>query len=75
MKAIIKGLLYDTDTAVEIYRDRAKSRVYYMTANENFFVLYSTGEINPTSEENIKELLGVNDITTYIALFGEPKEA
>ena len=75
MKSIINGLLYDTDISELIYMDKYKERIYYKTSNNNYFVLYGTGEIVPTIEDNIKDILGKNDIEKYIKLFGEVKEA
>lgn len=75
MKSIINGLLYDTDISELIYMDKYKGRIYYKTPNNNYFVLYGTGEIVPTIEDNVKDILGKNDIEKYIELFGKVKEA
>lgn len=75
MKTIVNGFLYDTEISEMIYIDIYKSRTYFRTPNDNYFVFYRTGEIVPTSEKNIKDILGKNDISKYIELFGEPKEA
>jgi hypothetical protein len=75
MKKIIHGYLYDTDTATIIYEDKPKRRTYYMTENRHYFVVYRTKEFGVKTEEDIKELLGNNDVDKYIELFGDVEEA
>lgn len=75
MQKIVNGLLYDTEVSEVIYFDEARTRRWYLTPNGNYFILYGTGEIHPTTEENVKAVLGEHDIAKYIELFGEPQEA
>lgn len=75
MQRVINGLLYDTDTSTVIHIEEDTKRRLYHTPNNNFFMLYPTGEIVPKSEENVKEYLGKYNVKKYIELFGEPQEA
>lgn len=75
MKRIVNGLLYDTNNALEIYRDKKRNKIWYQTEKGNYFTVYGTGEIVPVEENAVKEFLGKNDIRAYIKLFGEVEEA
>ena len=75
MQRVINGLLYDTNTAVVVHIEEDTKRVLYHTANNNFFMLYPTGEIVPKTGYSVKEYLGKLNVKKYIELFGEPKEA
>lgn len=74
MKQVIDGLLYDTDTATEIYCEVEKRTRYYKTVNNRFFVVYGNNEMQVVSEEFVKSILGKKDIDKYIEVFGEPME-
>lgn len=75
MQRVINNLLYDTDTATAIHAEEDTKRILYQTPNNNFFMLYPTGEIIPKSEESTKDYLGKKNVPKYIELFGEPQEA
>lgn len=75
MRRIVNGLLYDTNSAEEIYRDERRNKAWYKTPKGNYFTFYGTGEIVPVTEDAVKEFLGKNDIRAYIKLFGEVEEA
>lgn len=75
MQRVIDGLLYDTKTATEIHVEQITKRRLYQTPNNNFFMLYPTGEIVPKSVESTKEYLGKYNVPKYIQLFGNPEEA
>ena len=74
MKQIINGVLYDTETATEIYVDEEKRRRWYRTNNGHFFVFYPNGEIAVVEEQVVKDFLGKKDADTYISLWGVPQE-
>ena len=77
MKKIIKGVLYDTDTAELIYTYDSfrKRKMYYRTKKGNYFCVYSNKDIVPMSEDEFKEFLGEVDPDKYIELFGMPEVA
>lgn len=75
MQRIINGLLYDTKTATVVHIDESNNRILYVTANNNFFMLFPNGEIVPKTEQSAKDYLGKHDVVKYIELFGEPEEA
>lgn len=75
MKRIIDNLLYDTDTATLINTEKENNRKLYKTPNNNFFMLYPTGEIKPKTENSVRDYLGIRNVEKYIELFGEPEEA
>lgn len=75
MKVIIKGKMYDTDKSELIYTDKFRMRRYYMTQHRNFFVVYGNGKAAPKTEDDIKLLLGANDVEKYLELFEAPEEA
>ena len=75
MQKIIDGLLYDTDTATEIYVDAKTNRKYYRTEKGNFFCLFSNQEIRPISEKSMKDYLGEVSVETYIEVFEMPELA
>ena len=75
MKRIVDGKLYNTDTADLIYTDYSSKRRYYKTQKGAFFVLYATGEIQPRTEDSMRDFLGSVDIEKYIEVFGEVEEA
>lgn len=72
MQRVINGLLYDTKTATVIHIEEDTRRMLYQTPNNNFFMLYSNGEITPKTEDATKEYLGKHNVEKYIELFGEP---
>lgn len=75
MRRIINGKMYDTDKATLIYTDPQTKRKYYMTAKGAFFVVYTTGVLEPVSDEYMMQLLGEKDPDKYIEIFGEVEEA
>lgn len=75
MQRVINGLLYDTKNATVVHTDKNNNRVLYVTENNNFFMLYSNGEIVPKTEQSTKDYLGKHNVKKYIELFGNPKEA
>lgn len=75
MQRVINGLLYDTQNATVVHTDQNNNRVLYVTANNNFFMLYPNGEIVPKTEQSAKDYLGKYNVEKYIELFGEPQEA
>lgn len=75
MKKIVNSLLYDTNSATEIYRDEKRNKVWYKTPKGNYFTTYGTGELIPVAEESVKKFLGENDIKAYVKIFGEVEEA
>ena len=75
MQRVIDGLLYDTKTATVVHTDESNNRILYVTANNNFFMFYPTGEIVPKTEQSAKDYLGKYDVEKYIELFGQPEEA
>ena len=75
MKKVIKGLLYDTDTATMVYFEENTKRRLYRTPKGNFFIMYPNGIITPKTEEETKSYLGEKDVDAYIEIFGEPEEA
>lgn len=75
MKKIVNGKLYNTDTSDLIYMDAVNKRRYYRTQKGAFFVLYATGEIQPRTDDSMRDFLGSVDIETYIEVFGEVEEA
>ena len=75
MQRVIDGLLYDTKTATVVHTDESNNRILYVTANNNFFMLYQNGEIVPKTEQSAKDYLGKYNVGKYIELFGQPEEA
>lgn len=75
MQRVVGNLLYDTNTANIIHIEEDTNRILFQTQNNNFFMLYATGEIVPKSLESTKDYLGVKNVPKYIELFGEPQEA
>ena len=75
MQRVIDGLLYDTKTANVVHTDESNNRILYVTANNNFFMFYSNGEIVPKTEQSAKDYLGKYNVEKYIELFGQPEEA
>lgn len=73
MKKIIKGLLYDTETAELIFEDALNNKALYVTPGGNYFMLYNNTDITPRSEESAKEYLGENDADKYIEIWGNPE--
>ena len=72
MKKIIKGILYDTDTAEFIYEDARQKRRLYRTPAQNYFLYYQDGDITAMTEESAKEYLGNKDADKYIEIWGLP---
>ena len=75
MQRIIDGLLYDTKTATLLFKEEDTKRQLFMTPNNNYFMLYGTGEIVVKTEDSVKDYLGRKDVKKYAELFGKPKEA
>lgn len=75
MQRVVDNLLYDTNTANIIHIEEDTNRILFQTQNNNFFMLYATGEIVPKSLESTKDYLGAKNVPKYIELFGEPQEA
>ena len=75
MQKIIDGLLYDTETATEIYVDAKTNRKYYRTEKGNFFCVYTNKEIRPMTEQSVKDYLGEVSVETYIKVFEMPELA
>lgn len=75
MQRVINGLLYDTETSTVIHIEEDTKRRLYQTPNNNFFMLYPTGEIVPKIEQSVRDYLGKYNVPKYIELFGEPEEA
>ena len=74
MKQIIDDVLYDTDTAEEIYFEESTLRRWYRTTNNRYFIAWANGEILPVEEDTAKLVLGKHDTDKYIAIWGEPQE-
>ena len=77
MKAIINGLMYDTEKAKIIF-EPDKYHTMYMTEKGNLFMLYhQSGEkaISCTDNEKLKKILAGKATDKYIELFGEVEEA
>lgn len=77
MKAIIDGLLYDTDKAKIIFNPD-EYHTLYMTEKGNLFMLYyQSGErsISCTDNEKLKKFLAENAPDKYVEIFGEVEEA
>lgn len=75
MQRIVNGLLYDTKVSNVIHIEEDTKRILYQTTNNNFFMLYSDGQIVPKTEKSTKEYLGKHNVEKYIELFGQPQEA
>lgn len=75
MKRILNNLLYDTDESTEVWKDESKNKAYYKTSKGNYFVVINDKEINPISEDTVKEILGVYSVEKYVEIFGKPEEA
>ena len=67
--------MYDTDKSELIYTNKFMMRRYYMTQHRNFFVVYANGKADTKTEDDIKLLLGENDVEKYLELFEAPEEA
>ena len=75
MRAIVDGLLYDTDKSELVHIDSITKRRLYRTPGGCFFSMYPNGEIVPKTVENTKVYLGEKNVEKYIELFGEVEEA
>ena len=80
MKKVIKNLLYDTDTAKliisEVGSDGSLVKRLYMTDNRAFFFLIiAADKIQPISEAECREWLGLFNYNAYVSVFGEPQKA
>jgi len=75
MQKIVDGLLYDTETATQVYFDEVNNRRLFMTDKGNFFTFYGNGEIVPKNRDSVKEYLGKYDVNKYIEIFGNVEEA
>lgn len=75
MKKIVKGLLYDTDTAELIYFEESTKRKLYRTPKGRFFIAYPNGVITPKTDEETMAYLGERDAEKYIEVFGVVEEA
>lgn len=67
MKAIINSKLYDTTTSSVIFADGTET--LFKTQNGAYFRTSSEG-IEPMTEEDAKEYLGIHDADVYIKEFG-----
>ena len=77
MKAIINGLLYDTEKAEYLgeYQNKFhEANGVYRTKNNRIFIETATGEFI-IDEKEIKEIMGKYCPDKYIELFGEVEEA
>lgn len=90
-RAIIDGLLYNTETAIEF----VGLEKCYVTPNKRFFkvdietydefsyhdgikiqtTVYQYCNIRPFNREELREYLGKYDVDKYIEIFGEVEEA
>lgn len=78
MKAIINGLLYDTEKAEVVCEDSIGFFTVYKTKNNRVFIenkLTEKFSTITTDMNKIKEILGSNFPDKYIELFGEVEEA
>lgn len=81
MKKVIKNLLYDTETATLIVSETGEDgktlvKRLYMTQNRAFFFLIiASNDIQPISEEECREWLGLFNYQAYVNVFGEPQKA
>ena len=73
MKAIINGLLYDTEKA-NLICEPDEHHTMYMTEKGNLFMLYN-GVISCADNETLKKFLAEELPDKYIELFGEVEEA
>lgn len=74
MKVIVRGKIYDTEKATELWKDKRFNRTYYMTAKGNFFVVYFNAELEPMTEAEMKEVLAKNCPTKYLELWPDDIE-
>lgn len=74
MVRIINGIKYDTETSNLLYFDEAKGRSYYATSHSRYFITFANGEMQETTIEAMKALLGKYDPDKYVEVFGEPTE-
>ena len=77
MKAIINGLLYDTEKAdcIGTYKNKyLDTSGVYRTKNNRVFVYTAEGEFI-VEENQVKEIMGKYCPDKYIELFGEVEEA
>jgi hypothetical protein len=75
MRKRVNGLVYDTDKSTLLWQDNDERRSYYETKNGRFFIMYKTGEIDPISEDRVRDVLIEYAYNVYVKRFGEPEEA
>ena len=78
MRKIIKGKLYDTNTAERIYEELylGKRRTLYRTTKGTWFIFYHANEeIVPKTDEEIMDYLGERDADLYMKYFDVVEEA
>jgi len=78
MRKIIKGKLYDTNTAERIYEELylGKRRTLCRTTKGAWFIFYHANEeIVPKTDEEIMEYLGERDADLYMKYFDVVEEA
>lgn len=76
MKAIIYGLLYDTEKSELLHYDNQTLESIYMTKNKRLFITECNDRrIRETNLELCKEYLGRVNPNKYIELLGEVPEA
>lgn len=73
MRAIINGLLYDTEKAEIVWKSDSFYLDLYKTKNNRFFMMFNRNII--VDENKIKEFFGIQYPDKYIELFGEVEEA
>ena len=73
MRAIINGLLYDTEKAEIVWKSDSFYLDLYKTKNNRFFMMFNRNII--VDENKIKEFFGIRYPDKYIELFGEVEEA
>lgn len=80
MKAIINGLMYDTDKATVLHH--GEGYALYMTAKGAFFIVYRGSGDNDTSSiieippiDQVLEMLGKYQPDKYIYIFGDVEDA
>ena len=77
MKAIINGLMYDTEKAKIIFNPD-EYHTLYMTEKGNLFMAYHQLEekaISCADNEKLKKFLAENAPEKYVEIFGEVEEA
>jgi len=81
MKRIINGRMFDTKTAEKIFTvktesSRAVNYYIYKTPKLGVYFTYGGGnDIELISHDCVKNILGKDDIESYIREFGEPELA